>query len=302
MEVKHASDMIRDPDSRLILTVSRRTDMPAFYLREIVDGLTSGAFHPKGPYTRVWELRFRPDAIHSVHLWSQNFGPWITARPALDTLGYSFFYRFTILPDDPFCKPHAPPLDEQLRQLRELAAIEGPDRIDVAVDPIVRYCFDGVIRWNLDLETFARIADGAAEADVGRIRTSFVDAYRKLRRRQAKLPGFEFDFFDKETDTDRRVMIDRITPLAVAAADRGLRLETCCELELTRSGIPHLHAGACVDGGRLNKVIGPGASTRPDRGQRKALGCLCTAGAVDVGRYDASHACGYRCPQCYAMP
>lgn len=301
LEVKHAADIIREPGTKLILTASRRTDMPAFYHKEIVEGLTSGVFQPKGPYVPVWELRFRPDDVHSVHLWSQDFSTWLALRPSLDRLGYRYFYRFTILPDDPICKPKAPRLADQLRQLRRLAGIEGPDRVDVAVDPIVRYRLNGEARWNVNLDDFARIAEAAAEAGVGRIRTSFFDRYKKLERRQKKIDGFEFLFLDKESRPDLEAMIDRTSTFASAAAERGIALETCCEKGLERACIPNVHAGACIDGKRLNRIIGPGASTRPDSGQRRTLGCRCTGGAMDVGRYDSSHACGHQCPQCYAL-
>lgn len=302
MEVKHAADIIREPGTKLILTVSRRTDMPAFYNKEIVEGLTSGIFHPKGPYVPVWELRFSPGDVHSVHLWSQDFSQWIALRPSLDSLGYRYFYRFTILPDDPICKPKAPRLDDQLRQLRRLAGIEGPDLVDVAVDPIVRYRLNGEARWNVNLDDFTRIADAAAEVGVGRIRISFFDRYKKLERRQKKIEGFEFRFLAKESRPDLDAMIDRTSAFAAAADERSVILETCCEKGLDRAGIPNVHAGSCIDGSRLNRIIGPGASIRPDSGQRRSQGCRCTGGAVDVGRYDSSHACGHQCPQCYAMP
>jgi len=302
LEVRHAADITRGLDTKLILTVSRRTDMPAFYLQEIVEGLASGVFHPKGPYSPVWELRFSPSEVHSVHLWSQDFSKWISFRPSLDRLGYRYFYRFTILADDPICKPKAPRLADQIRQLGQIARIEGPELMDVAVDPIVRYRFNGEVRWNVNLDDFIRIADAVADAGVGRIRTSFFDRYQKLERRHKKMDRFEFLFFDKESRSDLDAMIDRVSLLAASAAERGICLETCCEKMLESSGIPNLRAGACVDGSRLNKIIGPGASVRPDSGQRRSLGCRCTGGAVDVGRYDSSHVCGHQCPQCYAMP
>ncbi len=302
LEIRHATDIIREPGTKLILTVSRRTDMPAFYHDEIVEGLTSGTFHPKGPFVPAWELRFRPGDVHSIHLWSQDFSQWIVLRPTLDRLGYRYFYRFTILPDDPICKPKAPRLDDQLRQLRQLAGIEGPALVDVAVDPIVRYRLNSEVRWNVNLDDFTRIADAAAEVGVGRIRISFFDRYKKLERRQKKIEGFEFRFLDKESRPDLEAMIDRTSAFAAAAAERGVLLETCCEKGIERAGIPNVEAGACINGSRLNRIIGSGASTRPDSGQRKSLGCRCTGGAVDVGRYDSSHTCGHQCPQCYAMP
>jgi len=91
-----------------VLIASRRTDMPTFYVRELIKGLKEGRFYPQTMMQPMWELKFEPQDIPSVALWSQDFGKWIERRHEIADLGYKFWYRFTILPDDPFANPKPP--------------------------------------------------------------------------------------------------------------------------------------------------------------------------------------------------
>ena len=294
---KHGGD-------KLVLVASRRTDMPAFHLPELIEGLRRGLLHPQPMMQKMFRLRFDPGDIHSVGLWSQDFGAWLQQRAATDGLGYRFWYRFTILPDDAVTKPKAPPVARQLAQLEALAEQDGPQAVNLCVDPIATYSVDGGAgtQDNLleaDLDAIFRTAAGCG---IERATTSVLDRYAKIERRAAKL-GATFIFHDRDEPAEvheRTRLVDRLR----AVADRhGVQVLTCCERALSESGLTE--AAACVDGPRLDALFGPGASARRDAGQRKKHGCGCTR-ALDVGRYvnsgPWSHHCGHACPQCYARP
>jgi len=287
-----------------VIVASRRTDMPAFYVDEIVRGLREGAFHPQPMMQKLWELRFRPEDIHSVGLWSQNFGPWIDCRFALKNLPYRYWYRFTILPDDPVAKPKAPSVQEQLRQLEELVKADGPDAVSVFIDPLLEYRALGSTEWcgNWTERAIKPIVKRVADLGLDRVTVSVLDRYAKVEKRAAAL-SVEFRFLDAARAEDRPAIVRTLAPVKDLAKQYGLRLFTCCELWPEAAGIAE--RGACVDGKRLARLFGPGASQNPDKGQRRKLGCGCTL-AIDVGRYaqsgEWSHACHHGCPQCYARP
>jgi hypothetical protein len=46
--------------------------MPAFYVSELIKGLKEGQFHPQTMMQPMWELKFEPQDIHSIGLWSQE--------------------------------------------------------------------------------------------------------------------------------------------------------------------------------------------------------------------------------------
>jgi len=305
MQIRQARDIAKQHGAdRIVIVASRRTDMPAFYVGEIVRGLRDGAFHPQPMMQKPWELRFRPEDIHSVGLWSQDFGAWIRRRREIRDLPYRYWYRFTILPDDPVTKPKAPSVQEQLRQLEELVKTDGPDAVSVFIDPLIEYRPLRSADWrgNWTERAIEPIVRRAAELGLGRVTVSVLDRYAKIEKRAAAL-GVQFRFLDPARGEDRQAIVRMLTPVKDLAERYGLKDFTCCERFLSSSGITK--AGACVDGKRLTRLFSPGASQDPDQGQRRKLGCGCTR-AIDVGRYaqsgEWSHACRHDCPQCYARP
>ena len=313
METVYAREIAsRQGAEKLVLVASRRTDMPAFYTEELIRGLREGIFHPAGLMQPVRELRFTPEEIHSVGLWSQDFSEWLKARHGLvsgsaaprDTRtgsSYKFWYRFTILPDDPVIKPKAPPVSVQLEQAARLLELDGPGTVTLCVDPLLYYRKKGTREWTPGCtdESAGKIFQGACRLGLKEITLSFIDYYKKVERRAAR-SGIEFMYPDLSREAGRQAAAELVRPLAEASRRTGIAIRSCCE---SFPGEPLLLPGACVDGRKLNRLFGPGASEKQDRGQRKKQGCLCTL-SVDVGRYIEhgtwSHHCFHDCPQCYA--
>jgi hypothetical protein len=250
----------------------------------------------------MWELRFEPRDIHSVGLWSQDFGPWIQRRHEVVDLGYNFWYRFTILPDDPVCKPKAPPVEEQLKQLETLANTDGSDRVFLFIDPIIKYKPIGENHWkyNFSHTSIERILKRAHQLGIRSMTLSLLDYYRHVEERALK-KGFELRFLNPNMHSDQEEMIELVQRIKDITDAYQIMFKSCCERYLHSKGVTK--QGACVNGYHLNKVFGPGASVLPDAGQRRQLGCGCTR-AVDIGRYtergEWSHHCRHDCPQCYA--
>lgn len=294
---KHRAD-------KVVINASRRTDIPAFHIDELISGLKDGVFHPQGKMQAMWKFLFGPSDIHSVGLWSQDFSKWIERRKEVQYLGYKFWYRFTILPDDPVCKPKAPPVAEQLKQLEKLVEVDGPEVIFLFVDPLMQYRKIGEKDWryNFSDESLGHIFKKARESGITSVSTSILDYYKKIENR-GKKKGVEFLFLNGEDPENQKEMVKMILTFKGIADEYGLEVRTCSELFLHTSR--KTIQGACVDGRRLNKLFGPGASVQPAGGQRTKYGCGCTA-SVDIGRYinkgEWSHSCGHGCLQCYARP
>ncbi len=293
---------IKHKAEKIVLTASRRTDMPAFYTSELLKGLKEGKFHPQTMMQPMWELNFEPSDIHSVGLWSQDFSKWIEKRDEISGLGYKFWYRFTILPDDPVCKPKAPSVEEQLKQLGILANTGGGHCIFVFIDPLIQYKLIGEANWKYSFSdsSIDVIVRETHQLGVKSITISFIDYYKHVERRALR-KGFEFRFLNAYNPSDQEEMIEMMEKIRSITDGYQVELKTCCEPALCSNGLTR--QSSCVDGICLNKIFGTGASVEPDAGQRKKFGCGCTL-AVDIGRYtecgEWSHHCGHECPQCYA--
>jgi hypothetical protein len=303
MIIKQAREIAEKHSSeKIVLVASRRTDMPRFHTEEIINGLKTGAFHPQGLMHEMWRLEFKPENIHSVGLWSQDFSSWISERKKIAGYGYKFWYRFTILPDNPVCKPKAPQVSEQLLQLEKLCEQDGPETVSVFVDPLMRYSKIGKKEWNYNFsaESLLPILKKLKETGISSLSLSIIDYYGKVKKR-AERYGVEFFYPDDKTEEGQIEIINMMRVFHEAADIYGITIKTCCEKFISESGFSE--SGSCVDGKKLNRIFGPGASIKTDSGQRKKFGCGCTC-SVDIGRYieygEWSHHCGHDCPQCYA--
>ncbi len=303
MKVLTAKELaIRHGAQKIVLVASRRTDMPAFYTDELLEGLREGRFHPQTMMQPMWELHFEPEDIHSIGLWSQDFSKWIQRRHEIGSLGYRFWYRFTILPDDPICKPKAPPVEDQLRQLETLAGTDGNDCVSVFIDPLIQYRNIGEKTWRYNfsetgVETIVRKAH---QLGIRSMTISLLDYYKHVEKRALE-KRVEFKFLNPNKRSDQEEMIETVQRIKKIADAYQVEVKTCCEKDLHSKGLTR--QGSCVDGNYLNKLFGPGAPVQPDAGQRRRFGCGCTS-AVDIGRYveqgEWSHHCHHDCPQCYA--
>lgn len=280
----------------IVLSASRRTDIPAFYMPWFMEGIARGEFEVVNPVTR--QLRRVPAAcppVHVVVFWSKNFGPFIAGGYGrrLEQMGYRLFFQFTLNSEVSALEPNLPPLKERLEQLRRLCAAHGPQAVNWRFDPICLFREGrGPVRDNLaDLPRIAKIA---AACGIRRCTVSFMDLYAKVARRAARRPGFAF------VAPTRSQQVDILLGIEALLGARGMDLFTCCEAEAI-AALPAgstIAAGACIPSERLMQLHGGRLSLRRDHRQRVRAGCRCRV-SVDIGSYDR-HPCRHGCLYCYA--
>jgi hypothetical protein len=281
-----------------VISASRRTDIPAFYMPWFMACIDRGYFKVTNPYNRrTTVISATPDRVHTIVLWSKNFGPFLRRKDgeALTRRGYRLFFNFTINSTQPILEPMMPPLEERLGQLSQLVDAFGPQCIHWRFDPIC--CFkssDGTRGTNLS--EFQIIARRAADLGLGTCITSFVDLYRKVAIRLRRHGQLTFE----DPPMDRKVQI--ATSLFKHLAPLGIRLNLCCEkqvLDALPADMP-VDGSACIPNLTLQALHGPGISLARDQSQRAKAGCRCGL-SKDVGSY-AHHPCPHNCLFCYANP
>lgn len=285
-------------ETQIVISASRRTDIPAFYLQWFLDGIARGHFEVPNPFNRrVSVVPATPDKVHTIAFWSKDFGPFLRAGVGekLVRSGIHLLFNFTLNSENPLLEPRVPPLSDRLQQLEELCSRFSPRVVQWRFDPI---CFfrdrNGELHHNLhQLET---IADTAARAGVKRCITSFVDLYAKVCRRVAQLPGVQFE----DPQPDRKIKI--LLYMQAQLLSRGIGMQLCCENDLAQSLPPESGIGqsACIPNDLLMAVYGGKLSLRKDSGQRRTQGCGCRISA-DIGSY-RDHPCFHNCLFCYANP
>lgn len=279
-----------------ILSVSRRTDIPAFYMPWFMDRVTRGVIDVVNPFNRhVRQVTVSPDRFHTMVFWSKDFGPFLAKHcgERLKEMGYHLFFNFTVNSRSPELEPGVPDLDQRLDQFRQLCLRFGAASVRWRFDPLCHFITHaGLSATNLD--DFEVIAAVTGDCGIDTCITSFMDHYRKIdRRTQGALT-----FIDPSTDEKVQIVRNMETILAPL----GIQLALCCENRL----LDHLPqrstivAGACISGRDIMAVHGGRVSLRQDAGQRKTSGCGCTV-SVDVGSYRL-HPCHHNCLFCYANP
>ena len=284
--------------NRIVISASRRTDIPAFYMQWFMAQIEKGTFEVTNPYNRhVSIIPATADKVHTIVFWSKNFGPFIKGHfgKKLIDCGYNLFFNFTINSDSPLLEPHVPPLMERLDQLEYLCRHFDVRSIAWRFDPI---CFYKTEKDKIsdNLKAFPLIAQKASQSGITRCITSFMDDYPKIQKRTASIPDFSFSFPSLEKKKEIILKMEK------ELEEKNISLFTCCEKDLLGS-LP-LNSGirknACIPNDQLVEIFGGHLSYRKDAGQRIKQGCGCML-STDIGSYHL-HPCYHNCLFCYANP
>lgn len=271
------------PMPRLV-SVSRRTDVPAFhgewFLRRLEEGVV-GWLNPFSGIPYLVSLK-RADVAGFV-FWSKNFAPFTDVLDRVAELGHLFLGHFTITGLPRVLEPHVPDAGASVEIFRSLAR-RFPGRMNWRYDPIV---LSDMTPPEWHRRRFAELAESlAGYAD--RCYLSFAQSYARVLRsleETRKAGGPEIHWAGPE------VKRPLAAELAAIAARHGITLFSCCDEDLAAVGVPRAR---CVDGSRFT---GPGADPayvpRP-KGTRPSCGC---DDSTDIGAYAT---CGHGCRYCYA--
>ncbi len=259
--------------NKIVISASRRTDIPAFYLDWFMAQIQKGVFEVVNPYNRrVSTVPATPDTVHTIVFWSKNFGPFIQRDVGRQLLkmGYNLFFNFTINAKSFLLEPRVPSLSQRLEQLRDLCQTFDPKTVNWRFDPI---CFfktgQNVIEDNLN--DFPRISTWASRCGVTRCITSFMDHYVKIQKRLSSIPGFSF------VDPGLRKKIEILLKMEKVLAEKNIDLYTCCEKEVM-DALPldsNVNKSSCIPSDFLVEIFGGSLSLRKDTGQRITHGCGC---------------------------
>ncbi len=286
------------PAEKIVISASRRTDIPAFYMPWFVEQLETGSFEVVNPFNqRVSVVPATPRKVHTIVFWSKNFGPFIHQDFGDHLLkqGYNLFFNFTINSVNTILEPNVPPLRARFDQLEYLSDHFGPRSITWRFDPICFYeTGHGARRDNLS--DFATIGEKAAAAGIERCITSFMDHYPKIRKRLSARPGLVL------TDPVLTDKVNTLIEMETRLAALNIHLTTCCEKEVIAALPPDcsITPSSCIPNDLLMELYGGHISLRKDTGQRVKAGCGCKA-SIDIGSY-RHQPCYHNCLFCYANP
>ncbi|MBD5559153.1 MAG: DUF1848 domain-containing protein [Clostridia bacterium] len=260
----------------MIISASRRTDIPAFYMEWLASRIREGFVLSQNPMNRrqIRRLELDPEDVQFV-FWTKNAAPML---PHLDLLApFPYYVQFTLTPYNAAVEPGVPESEARLSAFRALSSRLGPERVLWRLDPFI---------WSEDfsterlLEQFSRLAR-ALSGYTRQCTISFVDMYRCMGGR------FTAAGLRSGTREEMRALARGVRSIA---GQFEIRACACCE-----AGIADLlPASRCVDSGLLSRIAGREIAAGATRAQRP--GCTCSA-STDIGAYDT---CLHGCLYCYA--
>jgi len=275
----------------MIISASRRSDIPAFYADWFMTRVREGFFHRVNPFNskQISGFSLKPEDVDAVCFWSKNPRPMIKDLDELDRRGLNYYFQFTLNPYDKIFEPDLPPLQERIETMQELAARIGPERVIWRYDPVVLTSVTPVF-WHLEMAE--RLAGELGNA-TRRLMFSFYDFYGKGRGRLHKHLSESGIRLDDITAAGHRAELEELAFGFKNMADRhALQIFTCSEdVGLERIGIKQ---GACIDGALIRQLFGVNATSKKDKNQRAACNCVESA---EMGIYNS---CRFNCAYCYA--
>lgn len=285
---------------KIVLSASRRTDIPGGYTPWFLDGIQRKKFKVTNPFNRQTKtVEVTPDTVDTIVFWSKNFGPFLdlNAHKILTKKGFNLFFNFTLNAENKTLEPGIPDLKTRVAQTVKLTRDLAPSQIAWRFDPICFYTEQNRPMTNLD--GFKDIADTLSDLGIRRCVTSFYDPYKKVDqriRRLARTSNLKVEFTRPDTRTRKRT----IKQMAGYLKSKSMDLFLCSEAGLLESlgNVENIRSNACIDGRLYLSLFGGNPQTAKDYGQRRKQGCRCTK-SVDIGSYDL-HPCPHNCLFCYA--
>ncbi len=275
----------------MIISASRRTDIPAFYADWFMNRVREGFFHRVNPFNgnQVSGLSLKTEHVDAICFWTKNPRPLMKHLDELDELGLNYYFQFTINPYDKTFERNVPLLQERIATFKELAERIGSARVVWRYDPVILSSVTPVA-WHL---VQAELIADQLRGFTNRLVFSFYDFYGKGQGRLDKaLQGSGIKLEDI-TAPAHKDALERIARGFKEITNRhGLQIFSCSEdVDLNAIGILH---GACIDGALISELFGTTAVSAKDKNQRESCGCVESA---DMGIYNTCH---FRCAYCYA--
>jgi DNA repair photolyase len=265
----------------MILSVSRRTDIPSFYSEWFLNRLREGFVYVRNPFNtnQISRIELNPQTIECIVFWSKNPNDIIDRLDEIDALGYKYYFQFTITSYDNTIEPNIPKKEKIIETFQRLSEKIGSEKVIWRYDPILltkKFQVEYHIKW------FEFLANQLKD-HTHKCIFSFIDMYKKCERNLKTLN------LEKITNENKREIV---RSLSAISKKYSLKLESCAQEEhFEKYGVAH---GKCIDDKLISNLIDKDLSLPKDKNQRDQCGCIAS---VDIGTYNT---CRNFCRYCYA--
>ena len=259
----------------MILNISGRTDIVAFYTEWLMNRLEEGFVDVRNPFNPKMVSRIMMEDVDLLFFCTKNPIPILDK---IKDIKQKVYFHITLTPYKKDIEPNLPSKKEIIEATKKLSKIIGKENIVIRYDPILindKYNVDYHIK---ALDKVCTLLDGYTN----KILISFIDDYKNVRKNYKVLK------YRKLTEEDYKEIG---TSFSKIAKEHNIVVHTCAEKRnLTEYGFIE---DECMSKELAFKLTG---KIYKKWNARKNVPCKCIEMA-DIGVYNS---CKHFCKYCYA--
>lgn len=267
----------------MIISASRRTDIPAFYAKWFINRIREGYVLNKNPFNakQIKRIALTPYQIDAIIFWTRNPKPLMKYLDELNELGFNYYFQYTITGYPRELEKNTPHPMKAIETFIELSDKIGKERVIWRYDPII---FTEYTDFDEHIRLFDKISK-YLENKTDKVVISFADPYRKITK---KLEAVKY----QDILENKKKLYELVKIMSDIAISRNMIVESCSEeIDLDYCNIKH---GKCIDDDLIENLFKINLNIGKDKNQRKECGCV---QSVDIGIYNT---CSHGCTYCYA--
>lgn len=259
----------------MILNVSGRTDIVAFYSKWFLNRLKEGYVDVRNPFNPNLVSRINFENVDLILFCTKNPIPIIDK---LDDIKIPYIFHITITPYKNDIEPNLPSKSDIIEAVKKISTTIGIENVYVRYDPIF---ISEIYNIEYHIKAFTKLCS-LLKGYVKTIIVSFIDNYQNVRK---NLPYLKYRSF---TEEDYKLIGENFSKIA---KNNNMVVQTCFEeRNLTEYGFIK---GECMSKELAFKLTGKAYKKWQ---ARKGSACNCVE-LVDIGMYNS---CNHLCKYCYA--
>lgn len=259
----------------MILNVSGRTDIVAFYTPWFIERYKKGYIDVRNPFNKKLVSRINFTDVDAIMFCTKNPIPII---PYLKEIDKPIIFHITLTPYHTDIEPNVPSKTELINAIKEISNIIGKDYVYVRYDPIFKSNKYTIDYHKRAFNKMCTLLDGY----INKIIISFLDEYKNVRKNKNII---------KYLDLTKEDYQEIGQSFSKSAKVHNMTVQTCFEdINLVEYGFIK---GECLSHTKAYNLTG---KSYKNWTSRKGSKCNCVK-MVDIGTYNT---CKHFCKYCYA--
>ena len=259
----------------MILNISGRTDIPAFYSDWLINRIKTGFIDVRNPFNPKLVSRIYMDDVDLLFFCTKNPIPMLDK---LKDINKKMYFHVTLTSYKKDIEPNLPPKKDIIEAIKKISEIIGKENIVIRYDPVF---LNSEYNLKYHINAFKKICE-LLDGYIEKILISFIDDYKNVRKNYNTLR------YKTLTEEDYKIIGTHFSEIA---KKHNMVIHTCAEEKnLVEYGFIK---DECMSKELAFKLTG---KKYKKWNGRKNVPCKCIE-MVDIGAYNS---CKHFCKYCYA--